>query len=46
MYGEGAHYVLIPPALAAEHLYNLLARPSDAALNAARKRQASEVFGR
>jgi Kef-type K+ transport system membrane component KefB len=46
MYGDGAHYVLIPPALAAEHLYKLLARPSDAALNAARKRQASEVFGR
>jgi len=46
LYGEGAHYVLIPPALAAEHLYNLLARPSDATLQAARRRQAVEVFGR
>jgi Kef-type K+ transport system membrane component KefB len=46
LYGEGAHYVLIPPALAAEHLYKLLARPSDAALQAARRRQAAEVFGR
>ena len=46
LYAEGAHYVLIPPALAAEHLYTLLARPSDAALHAARRRQASEVFGR
>jgi len=46
LYGEGAHYVLIPPALAAEHLYKLLARPSDAALQAARRRQAADVFGR
>src|SRR5919204_111673 len=39
LYGEGAHYVLIPPALAADQLYKLLARPSDAALQAARRRQ-------
>jgi hypothetical protein len=46
LYAEGAHYVLIPPALAAAHLYELLARPSDATLAAARRRQAAEVFGR
>src|SRR2546426_7905311 len=46
LYAEGAHYVLIPPALAAQHLYELLAAPSDAALAAARRRQAAEVFGR
>ena len=46
LYAEGAHYVLIPPALAAQHLYELLAAPSEAALEAARRRQAAEVFGR
>lgn len=46
LYAEGAHYVLIPPALAAEHMYELLAEPSEAALEAARRRQAVEVFGR
>src|SRR5919108_406038 len=46
LYAEGAHYVLIPPALAAEHLYELLARPSDEALQTARQRQAADVFGR
>jgi Trk K+ transport system NAD-binding subunit len=46
LYAEGAHYVLIPPAVAAEHLYALLAEISDEALDAARRRQAAEVFGR
>jgi hypothetical protein len=46
LYAEGAHYVLIPPALAAEHLYDLLAEVSDKTLAAARKRQAVEVFRR
>jgi Kef-type K+ transport system membrane component KefB/Trk K+ transport system NAD-binding subunit len=46
LYAEGAHYVLIPPALAAEHLYDLLAEVSDSTLAAARQRQAVEVFGR
>ena len=44
LYSEGAAYVLIPPALAAEHLYDLLCDPSHAALPAARARQAAEVF--
>ncbi len=46
LYLEGAHYVLIPPALTAEHLYQLLAELSDAALERARRRQAAQVFGR
>jgi Kef-type K+ transport system membrane component KefB len=46
LYAEGAHYVLLPAALAAQHLYRLLAQPSDAALEAARRRQAVDVFGR
>jgi Kef-type K+ transport system membrane component KefB len=46
LYAEGAHYVLIPPALSAEHLFELMAEVSDAALEAARRRQAVEVFGR
>jgi hypothetical protein len=46
LYTEGAHYVLIPPALAAEHLYDLLAEVSDSTLAAARRRQAVEVFRR
>jgi Kef-type K+ transport system membrane component KefB/Trk K+ transport system NAD-binding subunit len=46
LYAEGAHYVLIPPALAAEHLYDLLAEVSDSTLAAARRRQAVEVFRR
>lgn len=45
LYAEGAHYVLVPPALAAEHLYALLCDPSHAALAAARARQAAELFG-
>src|SRR5882672_3526374 len=32
LYAEGAHDVLIPPALAAAHLYELPAGPSDATL--------------
>jgi Kef-type K+ transport system membrane component KefB/Trk K+ transport system NAD-binding subunit len=39
LYGEGADYVLMPPALAAEHLYGLLLEPTAEALSAARKRQ-------
>src|SRR5260370_24948314 len=46
LYTEGAHDVLIPPALAAAHLYELLARPSDATLAAARRPQASELSPR
>ena len=46
LYGEGAAYVLIPPALAAEHLYRLLLDPSESALEAARAEQMAELFGR
>ena len=46
LYGEGADYVLIPPALAAEHLYALLRDVSVEALEGARARQAAELFGR
>ena len=46
LYSEGADYVLIPPALAAEHLYDLLRDESPAALRAARRRQAAELFDR
>ncbi|HEV8474700.1 MAG TPA: cation:proton antiporter [Methylomirabilota bacterium] len=46
LYAEGAHYVLLPSALAAEHLFHLLGQPSDAAIEQARRRQAVEVFGR
>jgi CheY-like chemotaxis protein len=44
LYREGADYVLIPPALAAEHLYGLLQDISPASLAAARTRQAAELF--
>lgn len=44
LYAEGAAYVLIPPALGADHLYGLLRDPSDQALEAARRRQAQELF--
>jgi hypothetical protein len=37
LYAEGAAYVLVPPALAAEHLYKLLRDPAD---------DARELFGR
>jgi Kef-type K+ transport system membrane component KefB/Trk K+ transport system NAD-binding subunit len=43
LYAEGADYVLIPPVLAAEHLYGLLLEPTAAALAAARRRQSDEV---
>ncbi|MGH7277388.1 MAG: cation:proton antiporter [Candidatus Rokuibacteriota bacterium] len=44
LYAEGAHYVVLPPALAAEHLYHLLVDGSPAALDAARRQQAVDVF--
>ncbi len=44
LYAEGADYVLIPPALAAEHLYGLLREPSPDALAEARARQAARLF--
>lgn len=40
LYAEGADYVLMPPALAAEHLYRLLLDGGLAALAAAREAQA------
>jgi Trk K+ transport system NAD-binding subunit len=46
LYGEGAAYVLIPPALAAEHLYRLLLDPSAGALAAARAEQMAQLFSR
>ena len=46
LYGEGAAYVLIPPALAAEHLYRLLLDRSEGALEAARAEQMAELFNR
>ncbi|MBI4012931.1 MAG: cation:proton antiporter [Candidatus Rokubacteria bacterium] len=46
LYAEGADYVLIPPALAAEHLYELLREATREALAEARRRQAAELFGR
>jgi Kef-type K+ transport system membrane component KefB len=44
LYAEGADYVLIPPALAAEHLFGLLQDVSPASLAAAREHQAAELF--
>jgi Kef-type K+ transport system membrane component KefB/Trk K+ transport system NAD-binding subunit len=46
LYAEGAAYVLIPPALAAERLYRLLLDSSADALDAARAEQTAELFGR
>jgi Kef-type K+ transport system membrane component KefB len=46
LYAEGADYVLIPPALAAGHLYDLLASDEPDALAQARRRQAATLFGR
>ncbi|HEU4371346.1 MAG TPA: cation:proton antiporter [Methylomirabilota bacterium] len=43
LYTEGADYVLIPPVLAAEHLYGLLLEPTAEALSAARQRQSDEL---
>jgi Kef-type K+ transport system membrane component KefB len=45
LYAEGASYVLIPPMLAASHLYSLLADPTAEALNEARRRQSSNLPG-
>jgi Trk K+ transport system NAD-binding subunit len=47
LYAEGADYVLIPPMLAAEHLYGLLLDPTAEALGSARHRQsAARASGR
>jgi Kef-type K+ transport system membrane component KefB/Trk K+ transport system NAD-binding subunit len=46
LYGEGAAYVLIPPALSAERLYRLLLDTSAGALEAAKAEQMAELFGR
>jgi Kef-type K+ transport system membrane component KefB/Trk K+ transport system NAD-binding subunit len=43
LYREGADYVLIPPMLAAGHLYGLLQDPSAEGLESARRRQASAL---
>jgi Kef-type K+ transport system membrane component KefB/Trk K+ transport system NAD-binding subunit len=46
LYAEGASYVLIPNALAAEHLYELLRDPDTNALDRARAEQVRELFAR
>ncbi|MBI2204531.1 MAG: cation:proton antiporter [Candidatus Rokubacteria bacterium] len=46
LYAEGAAYVIVPTALAAEHLYELLRDLSDDALDRARANQARELFTR
>jgi Trk K+ transport system NAD-binding subunit len=46
LYAEGAAYVIIPPALAAEHLYELLRDTAEDALEQARARQARDLFAR
>jgi Kef-type K+ transport system membrane component KefB len=46
LYAEGAAYVLIPPALAAERLYRILLDSSADALDAARAEQTAELFRR
>lgn len=46
LYAEGAAYVLIPAALSAEHLYQLLRDPADDVLDRARAEQARELFAR
>ena len=46
LYAEGAAFVLIPPALAAERLYRLLIDSSDAAIDAARAAQSADLFRR
>ncbi|HSF03769.1 MAG TPA: NAD-binding protein, partial [Solirubrobacterales bacterium] len=43
LYAEGAAYVLLPPMLAAEHLYGLLREPTPEALGLARRRQSLEL---
>jgi Kef-type K+ transport system membrane component KefB/Trk K+ transport system NAD-binding subunit len=46
LYAEGAAFVLIPAALAAEQLHRLLLDPSDGALDAARVAQRVQLSGR
>ena len=46
LYAGGADYVLVPSALAAEHLYPVLADPSPHGLARARRIQALELFRR
>jgi Trk K+ transport system NAD-binding subunit len=46
LYAEGAAYVIIPPALGARHLYELLRDPAPDALDRARGRQARELSAR
>jgi len=46
LYADGADYVLVPSALAAEHLYPVLADPSPHGLARARRIQALELFRR
>jgi Trk K+ transport system NAD-binding subunit len=46
LYEEGAAYVIIPAALAADHLFSLLRDPAEDALERARARQARELFAR
>lgn len=46
LYAEGADYVLVPPALTAEHLYLILSDRSPNALARARRVQAFELFRR
>ena len=46
LYGEGAAYVIVPPALGAEHLYALLRDPAPDALERARAVQARDLFAR
>jgi Trk K+ transport system NAD-binding subunit len=46
LYAEGAAYVLIPPALAAERLYRILRDPAADALETAKAEQMAELFGR
>jgi Kef-type K+ transport system membrane component KefB len=43
LYAEGADYVMIPPALAAERLFTVLQDTSDGSLARARQRQADEL---
>ncbi len=43
LYDEGADYVLIPPALAAEHIYGLLLDGSSEGLAEARRRQVAAL---
>jgi Kef-type K+ transport system membrane component KefB len=45
LYAAGADYVLVPPALSAEHLYGLLRHDRPVNLAEARHRQARELFG-